>query len=336
MISDDEPKTRRTGFHKRRFMEIPFERTGRVIQTKKRKPRLKPLITLVGLRVPSYTRSMYTYTGRVAIITGGASGIGRALGEELARCGAVVILSDLNGDLATQVAGAITAGGGRAEGVLLDVTDAEAFRNLVIDTISRFGRLDYLFNNAGVTVGGEALDLDDAMWNRVLGTDLIGVVNGVRAAYPLMVVQGFGHIVNTSSLSGLAPSPFQVPYITSKFGVVGLSLALRAEARDLGVKVSVVCPGVIDTPILKTTPIVGLDRERIFGLFPKGMAPSTCARKILRGIEKNRAIVVVTGLARIMWLLYRVSPALIEYIGVLVMRRIRAMRRMSIKSPPKD
>jgi len=269
---------------------------------------------------------MNAFNDRVAIITGGASGIGRALGEELAARGAIVVLADCDREHLNEAAAAIAARGGKVEAAPLDVTDAEAFGRLVADTASKQGRLDYLFNNAGVAVGGEAADLDAEAWNRVLEVNLFGVINGVRAAYPLMIAQGFGHIVNTASAAGLVPFPMQLPYTTSKFAVVGLSQALRTEAHDLGVRVSVVCPGLIETPILRTTPVVGMDSDVLFGLFPKGMAPAVCARTILRGVEKNRGIITVTGLARVLWFIYRLSPTLYVRIMVSVIRRLRALR----------
>jgi NAD(P)-dependent dehydrogenase (short-subunit alcohol dehydrogenase family) len=270
---------------------------------------------------------MVSYAGMIAVITGGASGIGRALGEELANRGAVVILADIDIALAEHTAAEIAVRGGRALARKLDVVNEDTFRTLIEETFSQYGRLDFLFNNAGITVGGEAHELDKDAWDRVLGIDLLGVINGVRAAYPIMVKVGQGHIINISSLSGLIPSPFQAPYVTAKFGVVGLSLALRAEAHGHGVRVSVVCPGVIDTPILKTTPIVGLDRERVFQLFPKGMPPDVCARKILRAVEKNKGLIVVTALARLIWIVYRISPAFCVRIGVAAMKKIRGLKK---------
>jgi len=260
----------------------------------------------------------------VAIITGGASGIGRALGEALASRGATVVLADRDSALAEQAAAAVVARGGAAEALHLDVTVPEDVRALIALAASRHGRLDYLFNSAGVAIGGEAVQLDDHAWSRVLEVDLLGVVHCVRAGYPIMVAQGFGHIVNIASVAGLVPVPFQAPYVAAKFGVVGLSLALRSEARDLGVRVSVVCPGLIETPILETTPILGADRGRVLRLLPKAMAASACAERILCGVEKNQGIIVVTSLARAMWLGFRVSPALVDHGALLAMRRLRA------------
>jgi NAD(P)-dependent dehydrogenase (short-subunit alcohol dehydrogenase family) len=134
--------------------------------------------------------------------------------------------------------------------VALDVTDADAVAALVERTAQDHGHLDLLFNNAGVAVTGPVSELTLAHWNRVIDINLRGVVHGVVAAYPIMIRQGRGHIVNTSSLAGLLPSPMLTPYGMTKHGVVGLSESLRMEAAAHGVRVSVVCPGVIDTPLL--------------------------------------------------------------------------------------
>ena len=129
----------------------------------------------------------------------------------------------------------------RAERV--DVTDAVAVQRLVDGTVAREGRLDLLFNNAGIAVFADARDTSLEDWNRLIDVNLRGVVHGVAAAYPLMVRQGSGHIVNTASAAGLLPSPANIAYAATKHAVVGLSLTLRAEAVHHGVGVSVICPG---------------------------------------------------------------------------------------------
>jgi NAD(P)-dependent dehydrogenase (short-subunit alcohol dehydrogenase family) len=272
---------------------------------------------------------MGAFAGRVAIVTGGASGIGRALGEELGRRGAEVILADLNGERAATVAGEIARAGGRAKGVALDVRDAAAVRTLVNDTVARFGRIDYLFNNAGIAINGEARDLALADWKSVLDVNLGGVVHGVAAAYPAMLAHGGGHIVNTASAAGLLPAPGLTPYSASKHAVVGLSLSLRAEAADLGVRVSVVCPGFIDTPIIHDSRYVKLDRERmVANVAPHMMRPDRAARVILDGVERNRPLILVTGLAHALWWLYRIAPSLVWWFARFMMRKTRRESRI--------
>ena len=271
--------------------------------------------------------------GRVAFVTGGASGIGRALCGSLVSRGASVVVADINASSAAAVVRELDAHGpGSATSVSLDVADAKGFERAVGEVHERHGRLDLLFNNAGIAIGGPAEELELAHWERTLDVNLRGVVHGVVAAYPLMVKQGFGHIVNTASLAGLVPFPFGVPYGMTKHAVVGLSVSLRGEAQAHGVRVSAVCPGVIDTPILDSegpadlprTGFAGRGRE-IFLRSNRGPAypPERLAEDVLRGVERNQAIIVAPGRARTIWLANRISPRLVERILTRDLKRVR-------------
>jgi NAD(P)-dependent dehydrogenase (short-subunit alcohol dehydrogenase family) len=255
------------------------------------------------------TRSIRSFHDAIAIITGGASGIGAALGRELARKGARVILADRQLEAASEVAASINRAGGKAEAVELDVRDAIAFDGLVALTFERHGRLDYLFNNAGIAIGGEIREyrLDD--WRDVIDVNLLGVVHGVQASYGRMIAQGFGHIVNTASVAGLLPSPFMGSYTTTKHAVVGLSRALRAEGARYGVRASMLCPGVIRTPILTggqfgrmAQPMdLKLALEMWERLRP--IEPEEFARRALRAIAADRGTIIVPAWWRfICWL----------------------------------
>ncbi len=195
-------------------------------------------------------KNIRVFKDAVAIITGGASGIGRALAEELAQRGCEVVLADRQIELSEEVAANINASGGKAIATKLDVSYFPAFDQLVQETVNRAGRLDYIFNNAGIGIGGSANLHSIEDWNQIIDVNLRGVVNGVQAAYKVMLAQGFGHIINTASLAGITPAPGAVAYATTKYAVVGLSTSLRAEAAPLGIRVSVFCPGYIRTPIL--------------------------------------------------------------------------------------
>jgi NAD(P)-dependent dehydrogenase (short-subunit alcohol dehydrogenase family) len=266
------------------------------------------------------------FDGAVVIVTGGASGIGRALGEALSQRGATVVLADLQIESARGVAAAIRAGGGKATAAEVDVSHFEAVNQLVEATVNAHGRLDYLFNNAGIGILGEARHYQIQDWDRVLNVNLRGVVNGVQAAYPVMLRQGFGHIVNTASMAGLVSSPWLVSYSTAKHAVVGLSLALRVEAAAAGVRVSVLCPGVVRTPILegggkygKLLPLISPEGQKAFWerMHPmlerlRPMAPGTFAPRVLRAVARNRAIIVVPWWWKVYWWLNRLSPWLAE------------------------
>ncbi|MCP4428094.1 MAG: SDR family oxidoreductase, partial [Chloroflexi bacterium] len=161
---------------------------------------------------------MNHFKDKVAIVTGGASGIGRAVCRALGhREAAAVIVADINAEGARQTAASITAAGGHAYAAGLDVSQAEAVQNLVDETVSTHGRLDYMFNNAGIGIIGDTRDMELEQWQRLLDVNLWGVIYGTTSAYQVMVKQGFGHIVNTASAGGLFPLPFGTAYATSKY-----------------------------------------------------------------------------------------------------------------------
>lgn len=268
------------------------------------------------------------FGGKTAIITGGASGIGRAMGAHLAAEGAHVVLTDLDEEA---VRNAATAIGGSTEGHRLDVRDADAVEVLVAGVVSRHGSLDLLFNNAGITVGGPTHELTKAHWDHVIDVNLDGVVNGLLAAYPRMIEQGHGHIVNTASGAGLAAPPFVVPYAATKHAVVGMSLGLRPEAAMHGVRVSVLCPGAVETGIL--------DAPRAAHLPPTASAPVTAraylavvgqrpipadvfAQRALAQVARNRSIIIVPRSAKALWHLQRLSPAAVERVSRSLARRV--------------
>jgi NAD(P)-dependent dehydrogenase (short-subunit alcohol dehydrogenase family) len=257
-----------------------------------------------------------TYEGAVAIITGGASGIGRALGEELAQRKAEVVLADLQTEVAEEVAAGIRRAGGKAQAVRLDVTDFDAVQALVGQVANSTGRLDYLFNNAGIVVGGEVQHYEIQDWNRVIDVNLRGVVNGVQAVYPVMRRQGFGHIVNTASIAGLLPMPGLLSYSASKHAVVGLSTSLRVEAATLGIRVSVLCPGAVETAIVgggkfgKVLEPPPPEVQRRLWEQGRPISPQRFAREAVAAVAKNRAIIVIPWWWKVFWWVYRLSPTL--------------------------
>jgi NAD(P)-dependent dehydrogenase (short-subunit alcohol dehydrogenase family) len=262
------------------------------------------------------TKALRIFKDAVAIITGGASGIGCALACELARRGAEVVLADLQIEKAQDVAAQIQTSGGRAKAVKLDVTDFPAMERLVRETVEESGRLDYIFNNAGIAIGCTANHYSIEDWNKIIDINLRGVVNGVQATYKIMIEQGFGHIVNTASMAGLMPNPVGVAYAATKHAVVGLSLSLRTEAAQMGIRVSVLCPGVIRTPILEGGKygkvLMNISDEKLRDMWEKlkPMSPDVFAKKALNSIAKNKAIIVVPSPWKLLWWLNRLSPSL--------------------------
>src|SRR6202047_2109688 len=167
------------------------------------------------------------FEGKQAIVTGAGSGIGAALCRALVSAGATVVCTDIDGDAAQRTAAAL---GANARFARIDVPDAAGVQGAVDEVVDRAGRLDLMFNNAGIVWGGDTELPTLDQWNAIIDVNIRGVVHGVAAAYPVMIRQGHGHIVNTASMAGLAATGLLTSYVMSKHAVVGLSLALRSEA----------------------------------------------------------------------------------------------------------
>ena len=268
------------------------------------------MVNQSGLRV---------FEGAVALVTGAGSGIGKALTEALSSRGGVVVAADRDLEPAQEVSGALQREGRVATAALLDVRDLASFEKTVFETVETHGRLDFLFNNAGIAGGGEVFNSTIDDWRAMIEVNLFGVIHGVLAAYPLMRRQGFGHIVNTASMAGLTPFPFSASYSTTKHAVVGLSKALRAEAASAGVRVSVLCPGAVRTPILEGgrhgihSRELGEEERKAMREFlerQRPMDPLRFAHAALDAVARNRPIVVIPSWWKVFWWIERASPSL--------------------------
>ena len=257
--------------------------------------------------------SLRIYQNATAVITGAASGIGRALAIELARRGCTVVLADRQFALAESIAAVILSNGGKAWARELDVCDYPALQVIVDEAVANTGRLDYMFNNAGIGIGGLVEDYELEDWNTTIDVNLRGVTNGIQACYRLMVDQGYGHIVNTASMAGLIPAASQIAHSATKLAVSGLSQALRVEAEIKGVRVSALCPGAIETPILT---------GGVYGRLPKGITPEKAtaywaklhpmpvaefAEQALDQVAKNVPLIILPGRWRGLYWIYRLS-----------------------------
>ena len=261
-------------------------------------------------------------SGATAVVTGGASGIGRALGEALLDGGAMVVLADRDSEKLARTVEQLTEKHGElVRGCTLDVSDRAAVQALVADTSERHGGIDYFFNNAGISLGGPTHEQSGEHWDRIIETNLGGVVNGVLAAYPLMVSQGHGHIINTASAAGLVPPPFVVAYAATKHAVVGVTTGLRPEAALHGVRVSVLCPGAVETSILDSRPSSDLPRTLSEPVTPRAYLARLHQRPIsaerfaataLAHVLRNRAIIVIPRITKSLWYLHRLSPTLAQ------------------------
>ncbi|WP_166389487.1 SDR family NAD(P)-dependent oxidoreductase [Nocardioides ochotonae] len=277
------------------------------------------------------------YAGCSAIVTGAGSGVGAALARALVGAGAHVVLADLDADAATRVSVGLAgreSGPGTARPAALDVTDAAAVAALVHEVVDEHGRLDLMFNNAGITFGGETEDLTLEQWNAIIDVNLRGVVHGVHAAYPLMVRQGAaggrgGHIVNTASMGGLMAAGLITSYVATKHAVVGLSLALRSEAAAKGVGVTAICPSAVETPLLEKGEL-GRFRGRDYYLKGQGVRraldPDVLAEQALAAVAADRPLLVTPRQARVVWRLGRLSPALVARSSIRFVGRQRRLQ----------
>ena len=243
------------------------------------------------------------FKNTVCVVTGSSSGIGASLTKKLIERGVKVVIG-----------GDIKESEYKNDNYVfktLDVTNYNRFKEVIDEVIDKYGKIDLIFNNAGIAVTGEAHDIPLEVWKKILDVDLYGVIYGTRIAYDYMIKQGFGHIVNISSVAGFFPIPLEAPYVVSKFGVLGLSLVMRVEGALKGVKVSVVCPGLVNTPIF-LSPSYNVDLKKYAEAVSKVLAqiatPDECAEVILKGVAENKPIITVTEPAKWMWYLSRINP----------------------------
>lgn len=273
---------------------------------------------------------MSYFKDKVTLVTGGASGLGLALCEELGRQGAIVVPVDIDEEGVQKVAAGITEAGGEALFAYMDVTLFENAHRVVQEIVNKYGRIDIMINNAGTAVQGEARDLKLRHWRNVIDVNLWGVIYGAIAAYRIMEKQGFGQIVNISSLAGLIPIPKEIPYCTSKWAVTGFTNSLRVEGADLGIKVNLICPGIMHTPIHDKTKWVNVDKEKLLQprVMKYFMTPDKAAKKILRGIRRNKSVLIFPLYAHMAWWLYRFSPGIFQFFLKTIIRDFRKRRIM--------
>jgi NAD(P)-dependent dehydrogenase (short-subunit alcohol dehydrogenase family) len=271
-------------------------------------------------------------SGKVAFVTGGASGIGAALATALADGGASVWIADRQVGAAQELAQRLNSGGGQAHAVELDVRDYPSFERVVAQAVQQSGRIDYLFNNAGIGVAGEIDAYELADWNDVFDVNLRGVVHGIQAVYPIMIRQRSGHIVNTASMAGLVAAPGSASYTATKHAVVAISKVLRVEGERHGVQASVLCPGAIRTPILTggkygRMTMTGLSDQQMLKFWEpmRPMAPEKFAERALRAVLRGNAVIVLPAWWKAAWYLERLSPALSMRVGRLTLKRLRGM-----------
>jgi NAD(P)-dependent dehydrogenase (short-subunit alcohol dehydrogenase family) len=226
--------------------------------------------------------------GRVGVITGGSSGIGRATAERLAKEGAAIVVADLDESGGAETVKRIESAGGRAVFVKADVTRIEDARQMLGTAVSKFGRLDILHNNAGIGTGAPGFpEAPPERWHQVIEIDLQAVILGTGLAAPLMQKNGGGVIINTASMAGLYPHRQDAVYGAAKGGVVNFTQSLAFWEAERKIRVNCVCPGIVDTPMVRK----GIEAATKLGFLAKAFLPA-------KMIEPEEIADAVVGLVR--------------------------------------
>ncbi len=191
--------------------------------------------------------------GKVGIVTGGGSGIGRGICIKFAQEGAAVLVADINMEGAGETVRLITEAGGTAAAVKSDVTSPESVENMAAAAVEQFGRIDILVNNAGTDIKGSVQDYNPDTWDKLMALNLKGVFLCTQAAAKRMVPQKYGRIVNISSMAGKTGEAFTSPYCTTKFGVIGFTQSIALELGPDNITINAVCPGAVETDLIKSS-----------------------------------------------------------------------------------
>jgi NADP-dependent 3-hydroxy acid dehydrogenase YdfG len=271
---------------------------------------------------------MEGFAGKVAVVTGAGSGIGQALALELGRSGAKVAISDIDLEGLAQTEEQLKAIGTPVKTDRLNVTEREALLAYADAVNDHFGKVNQIYNNAGIAFTGDIEVSQFKDIERVMDVDYWGVVNGTKAFLPYLIASGDGHVINVSSIFGLFAVPGQAAYNSAKFAVRGFTEALRQEMVLAGhpVGVTTVHPGGIKTAIARNaTAAEGLDAGELASLFDKRMAntsPQRAARIILEAVRKNKARVLVGPDAKALDLMVRLTGSGYQGLFLPVMRRL--------------
>lgn len=263
------------------------------------------------------------------LITGAASGIGRAAAQVFARQGATLLLCDIDVNGLESLRGQIVGAGGTCYIYPLDVTDASAVADLATRIHATQGALDVLINNAGIGYLGRFLDSDLQHWKRVMDINLMGVVHGCHCFIPAMIEAGGARqVINVASAAALYPSPSMAAYAASKHAVYGLSEVLKMELHDTKVQITTLCPGVINTPIVANRGNIAasvsaeqLSRLQAYYL-RKGCSPDLVAESMLLAVREGRDLILVGPFARLIFQLKRLSIGLMRGVMLKDARKI--------------
>jgi len=274
-----------------------------------------------------------SFDGKTVVITGAGSGIGRATALQAAGKRARLLLTDVNAEGLEETVDLVAkAGGTVVHHEAFDVADEDAVAAFAHRSLSAAGSVDIVMNVAGISTWGRIQDLDTLHWRDCVEIDLMGPIHVMSAFVPAMIEAGSGgHVVNVSSAAGLFGLPVHAPYSAAKFGLRGVSEVLRFDLEQYGIGVPLVCPGAVDTPLVGTVNIVGIDRDnpvirKNIGRFQKhAVSPDSAAASMIRGVEKGKYLVFTSTDIRAGWYAQRYAPWIYNTIMRQLNRRFSAI-----------
>lgn len=276
------------------------------------------------------------FQNKVILVTGGGSGIGRGLCTKLATAGAIVICTDIDADKATETVSLISGSQIAITASQLDVTQPAAFETLIAWIVTQHSRVDFIFNNAGIAISGEIRDIEIADWKKIININFLGVLYGSQTAYRYMVQRGSGQIVNIASAAGLIDHlALMAPYSVTKHAVVNYTKLLRLEAKALGVKANVVCPGFISTAIGENAIAPNANQrwtKYAINEVAKGISVDKAVDHILNGVVANKAVIIFPFQVKVIYLFTRLFPGIYK----MVMRKLVSDYRKKYRLEPKN
>lgn len=249
---------------------------------------------------------------RIMMITGAASGIGRATALEFAAQGCHLVLCDINEEELKRVEAEIREKGRQVLAMKADVSREEDIAALADKAFSEFGRVDIAMSNAGISLIEHTHLLERADWDRIMGVNFFGTVHVIKHFLPPMVERTEGHLVITASGMGLVASPFNATYAASKFALVGLAESLCSEMALYNVGVTTLCPGVVYTKIFDAIEVRRFSRDMVHALIG-GITPERFARIVVKGVKNNKGVMPISGLTKFALGIKRISPALHQW-----------------------
>ncbi|HEX8752937.1 MAG TPA: SDR family oxidoreductase [Solirubrobacterales bacterium] len=282
-----------------------------------------------------------SFAGATCLITGAASGIGRATAEAVAVRGGRLVLTDLRADALTVAAGEL--GAAVLDARPADVSDHEQVRELAARVHEEHGPVDVVMNVAGISTWGSVERLGHEDWRAMVEVNLMGPINVIESFVPPMIEAGRGgHLVNVSSAAGLLGLPWHAAYSAGKFGLRGVSEVLRFDLRRANIGVSLVCPGAVATPLVSSVKIVGLNREHpaaramVAEFVRKAKSPEQVAGSIVEGVERGRYLVFTSRDIQAAYWLQRFAPPLYERLMLALNRRLLKVAEAAGDRPPRQ